>query len=206
MPEEEQPPQETEQDLPSHKEMPSTEKQHEGCPFEKGPRPSESCPLDLKGPFEFPHLIIPVSQHAPDVPQGNSLNGTLAPGICSIFTFDVHPEHAGKQCGLMFLLPELRNLETSSYVLRGSGSLVFFGLEGDDVDKDTTWNNKPKGHPFYIGPTAVRPGMKIDVAQAGCKAAAGRRVAIQVCSDGDLELSYFQDFNPEPIGLYMRVC
>jgi hypothetical protein len=105
----------------------------------------------------------------------------------------------------MFLLPEREKLETSAYSLEGSGNLYFFGLEAEATE-ETTWNNKAKGHPFDVGPTSIKPGQKTSIAQAPCAEAAGRRFGIQVCSDKDLSLNFFQDYNPEPIGLYVRVC
>lgn len=167
------------------------------------PSTPTSCPADLNGDFEFPHLIVPVDELSPDAARGNSLNGTIAPGVCSIFNFDIRPEHKGKQCSAIFLLPEHDKLETSAYSMEGSGKLYFYELH-DAATHETTWNNKAKGEPFPVGPVDIKPGKKMALKQEACRP--GEKFGIQVCSDGDLSLNFFQDYNPEPIGMYIRVC
>jgi hypothetical protein len=183
---------------------PDYEGNPQACPFSKPNQSKKTCPVDLKGPFEFPHLIVPVDQTSPSTSLGNSYFGKFAPGVCSIFNFDVAPELKDSTCSLLFLFPELGKMETSSYNMTGSGNLYFFWLE-KPATQLTTWENKAKGHPFQnSGPMPLKPGKKMSVYDGACPA--GHRFGIQVCSDGDLSVNYFQDSNPEPIGLYIRVC
>jgi hypothetical protein len=36
--------------------------------------------------------------------------------------------------------------------------------------------------------------------------AAGQTVSYEICGNGDFSLDHFQDYNPSPIGLYVRQC
>jgi hypothetical protein len=76
------------------------------------------CPADIRGDYEFPHLIVPVDKQYPDKAYGNKLNGTFSDNICSIFNFDIHPRFAGKTCTLVFLFPDQKDLETSAYTYK----------------------------------------------------------------------------------------
>jgi hypothetical protein len=55
-----------------------------------------------------------------------------------------------------------------------------------------------------LGSFAVAPGNSYTVASGAC--AAGQRVSYELCATGDYALNYFQDYNPSPIGLYIREC
>ncbi|KAF2475584.1 uncharacterized protein BDR25DRAFT_213209 [Lindgomyces ingoldianus] len=158
------------------------------------------CPANLKGPYEFPHLIIPVDSNHPDMYSGTRLNGTVSGTICSAFNFDVRREHAGKTCSLIFLFPEQYQLETSAFELKGHGKLRFFKLE-KPVTTQTTWNSLP-GRTFIHSVPAV-PGTQSVIMTFACPAA--EKVSFLMCGKG-IYFDYFQDFNPAPIGLYIRQC
>jgi hypothetical protein len=157
--------------------------------------------MELTGDWEFPHLIVPVSSSKPDYAFGNKLNGYFKPDVCTIFNFDVQADYAGKTCSVIFLLPQKWQLETSTYSYKGEGNLSFFKLDEPATAK-TTWNSRSHGQ--ELGKKPIKPGQKIHVWSGPCQA--GEKVAFAACADGTLELEYFQDFNPEPIGLYMPVC
>jgi hypothetical protein len=164
--------------------------------------PAKTCPGDLSGSYEFPHLIIPVDKSQPDTPQGNRFNGTVGSNKCTIFNFDINAKDAGKQCSAHFLFPEQSQLETSAYSFSGHGNLTFYWLESC-VNQSTTWNNKPKvQQPWNNSP--VRPGQNVHAGSHACQA--GDKIAIEMCSSDDLYLDYFQDWNPSPIGLYVTIC
>jgi hypothetical protein len=131
------------------------------------------------------------------------LNGTISEGICTIFNFDIKPDHAGKTCSLIFLLPEHDRLETSSYSMAGKGSLQFVEMPHAATEQ-TTWSNMGSDGKHLGGPTSTSPGSKYVVYSHECPG--GQKVAVKVCSTNGLALEFFQDFNPEPIGLYVRVC
>lgn len=83
--------------------------------------------MDLNGEYEFPHYIARVHHGAKGyhVEQESSLNGTVGPHMCSLFTFDIHPKHAGKKCSVLFLFPNKSELVTSSYEMTGYGFVHF---------------------------------------------------------------------------------
>ncbi|KAL1641493.1 hypothetical protein SLS58_005998 [Diplodia intermedia] len=95
------------------------------------PSPS-SCPPNLSGPYEFPHLIIPISRTSPTTSFPTSYNGTVSPTTSSLFNFDIPASLAGKTCSLVFLLPRKADLVTSDYTLSGAGGIAK-GLPGSDI-------------------------------------------------------------------------
>jgi hypothetical protein len=159
-----------------------------------------SCPVDLNGAYEFPHLIVPVHKYHRDLPMGNKLNGTIDEWTCTTYNFDIHPDDTGKTCSLIFLLPKHEDLETSSYKFEGEGYLHFNKLS-NPVNEKTTFNNK--GAWTRVSTTAIEEDTKISAWSGPCEA--GKKVGYEVCGEG-IDLEYFQDYNPSPIGLYMRVC
>lgn len=186
---------------PRPRPLPPSECHHKGDGKGKGQcgKPA-SCPVDLNGEYEFPHLIVPLDKYNRDTPGGNRFNGTITPQVCSAFNFDIHPDSAGKTCSLIFLLPLQQDLETSAYDFSGDGSLTFNRLL-KPVERGTTWNNK--GAWQHLSTKPVWPGSSTLAWTGPCKA--GKKIAIEVCSKG-IELEYFQDWNPSPIGLYVRQC
>lgn len=162
----------------------------------------EACPTDLDGEYEFPHLIIPVDQAQPEKAFGNQFNGTITDSVCTAYNFDVHPRFAGKACSLVFLFPEQQDLETSAYDFSGSDSstLGVFILH-KPVEHNTTWSTLPRK--TLVAKERIYPGKKMNIIQKECPA--GLRVGVMLCGKG-FSLEYFQDFNPSPIGLYIRAC
>jgi hypothetical protein len=159
-----------------------------------------SCPVDLNGAYEFPHLIVPVHKYHRNLPMGNKLNGTIDQWTCTTYNLDIHPDDTGKTCSLIFLLPKHEDLETSSYKFEGEGYLHFNKLS-NPVNEKTTFNNK--GAWTRVSTTAIEEDTKISAWSGPCEA--GKKVGYEVCGEG-IDLEYFQDYNPSPIGLYMRVC
>ncbi|KAI4193130.1 MAG: hypothetical protein LQ350_008464 [Teloschistes chrysophthalmus] len=169
-----------------------------------GPAPtSSSCPTDLSGAFEYPHLIIPVDKSHPDTAAGTSYNGIVSPTVSSIFNFDYPSSLEGHFCSLVFLFPTRDALQTSNYTLSGTGGLSFARLVGPAV-ADTTFNNQPAVNVTVGSVPDLQPGNNYVIASGGCFG--GQRVAYEVSATGSLDLNYFQDYNPEPIGVYITVC
>jgi len=164
---------------------------------------STSCPVNLSGTWEYPHFIIPVSKSNPAKAYGTSYNGTLTTDISTTFTFDLPTSYEGKTCSLIFLLPQLSQLETSSYSLSGNGSLDIYEL-GSAVDPSVTYSSLPTGTKIGSVP-CVEAGNSWLISSHTC--AAGSRISFEfVVASGDLALVYFQDYNPSPIGAYISVC
>ena len=163
-----------------------------------------NCPANLGGKYQYPHLIVPVSSSQPDKAEGTSYNGTISPDMSSIFNFDLPQSYAGKTCSLVFLFPEQKDLKTSFYAFNNKGGISVSELSAPATEQ-TTYNSKPKAAVAGIGSiSSVKPGSSYVVASHECNA--GARQAFEFSSTGDLDLSYFQDYNPSPIGAYITVC
>jgi len=164
---------------------------------------SISCPANLSGIWQYPHLIIPVSKSEPAKAYGTSYNGTFSTDFSTTFTFDLPTSYEGKTCSLIFLLPQLSQLKTSSYSLSGNGSLNIYELSSA-VNETLTYSSLPMG--TKLGSvTSVEAGNNWSIASHIC--AAGSRISFEfVVATGDLQLDYFQDYDASPIGAYISVC
>ncbi|KAL8994546.1 MAG: hypothetical protein Q9169_005510 [Polycauliona sp. 2 TL-2023] len=170
------------------------------------PSPSSTakdCPANLKGDFEFPHLIVPVDKNQPDAALGTSYNGLVTPTISSLYNFDLPAAYEGRTCSLVFLFPTRDQLQTSDYTLSGSGGLNVERLE-EPADSATSFNNQPKVNDTVGVVPDLQPGNSYVIRSGLCYA--GSRIGYKVSATGSLDLDYFQDYNPEPIGLYVTVC
>ncbi|KAL7808568.1 ubiquitin 3 binding protein But2 C-terminal domain-containing protein [Trichoderma aethiopicum] len=168
------------------------------------PPPAKSCPANLEGAYEFPHLIIPVDEADPDKAPGTSYFGEVSSTVSSIFNFDIPEGDRGKKCSLVFLFPEQKDLETSSYTFSGSGALDFALLDGP-ATQGTTWNNRP-GVKEDFGTTIVAPGHGYVVSTFDCPAGEVVAFGISAAEGGGGEVRWFEDYNPAPIGLYITKC
>lgn len=158
------------------------------------PPSQNNCPTDLQGPFEFPHLIVPVDSAAPDKAYGTSYEGQITPQISSIFNFDILPSDGGKKCSLIFLFPPKSELRSSDFTFSGGGAIEFSQLSGN-ADSGTTYDNAPSEKTSY-GTTTVAPGNSYSIATFDCPA--GQRITYKLKSAADTSLKWFQDFNPAP--------
>ncbi|OAA73427.1 Ubiquitin 3 binding protein But2 [Cordyceps fumosorosea ARSEF 2679] len=178
---------------------------HAACPPPPPPPPpppAQTCPTNLNGPYEFPHLIIPVSKSSPDTAAGTSYFGVVNGDTSSIFNFDIPAGDQGKKCSLVFLFPKQADLETSSFTFSGDGKLDFTQLKAAATE-GTTYNNQP-GKAADLGQVTVAPGNSYSIATFDCPA--GQRVAYEISAAGNTDFKYFQDYNPSPIGLYITKC
>ena len=167
-------------------------------------QPSGSaCPTSLSGPYEYPHLIVPVDKENPTKPGGDSFNGTISPTISSIFNFDIPASYAGKTCSLIFLLPTQGKLETSAYSLSGSGGIDAARLTSPATEQ-TSYDTVASVAKEFGGPASVTPGNSYVIGTGPCNA--NQRLGYKISATGTLSLNYFQDYNPSPIGLYVTVC
>lgn len=167
------------------------------------PTPSESaCPAALSGPYQTPHLIVPVSSKQPNTAYGTQYNATISPDECTIFNFDIPTSYSGKTCSAIFLFPEQSQLQTSAYTFSGSGELVFSELS-NAANQQTTWSNAPSMK-SELDSVAVKPGNSYVISTSSC--AAGTTQSIEICSSNGLSLQFFEDYNPSPIGLYITAC
>ncbi|KAI9835378.1 MAG: hypothetical protein M1837_003788 [Sclerophora amabilis] len=178
---------------------------HYSPPPTPEPKPApkhEGCPTDLSGEFEYPHLIVPIDSSNADHAEGTSYFGEVSSTVSSIFNFDIKPSDAGKTCSLVFFLPKQEDLDTSSFSLSGSGGIDFSKLSGP-ASSETTYNNAP-GEETNYGVTTVAPGNSYTIATFDCPA--NKAVGYKLSAEHDTKLHYFQDYNPNPIGLFITVC
>lgn len=110
----------------------------------------------------------------------------MSPTNSSTFTFPIPSSWSDKTCSLVFTWPTKDKLQTSDYWVSGEGSLVF--------SKD----GQPLGE--------VKPAVPGKYVLWSGKCDAGMEVKYKGESKGGVDLRYFQDYNPEPIGLWVVAC
>lgn len=184
--------------------------------------PSASgCPADLNGAYQYPHLIVPVDANNPNKAYGTQYNGTISGKVSTIFNFDIPASYAGKTCSTVFLFPELDQLETSSYSFNNQGGFTIAVLNGV-ANEQTTYSNAPAVAKQIGSVDQLKPGSSHTLSMDSCPG--GSRVSFEITSTGGLDLEFFQgkflitinsskpltnestDYNPSPLGLYVRAC
>ncbi|KYG47889.1 hypothetical protein M433DRAFT_29277, partial [Acidomyces richmondensis BFW] len=163
---------------------------------------ASACQTSLTGPYQTPHLIVPISSSASNQAYGTSYNGEINSTTSTIFNFDIPQSYSGKACSIIFLFPELSQLETSSYTFSGTGSIKFSELSSA-ASEQTTWNNRPSVS-NELNTIAIHPGNSYVVSTEDCKA--GMTESIMLSSEAGLSLNFFEDWNPSPLGLYITSC
>ncbi|KAJ9661236.1 hypothetical protein H2201_006595 [Coniosporium apollinis] len=172
-------------------------------PASSAPAPApSSCPTTLTTPFEYPHLIVPVDASQPNRAFGTSYNGRFSPTISTLFNFDIPASYAGRTCSLVFLLPTREQLVSSSFTLSGAGGISVDAL-AQPATEGTSFASMLAGSRVG-GVESVVPGNGYAVASGACRA--GARVGYRVGATGTLDLEYFQNSAPAPLGLYITVC
>ncbi|GAB7349650.1 hypothetical protein MBLNU459_g0326t1 [Dothideomycetes sp. NU459] len=168
-----------------------------------GTATSSGCPADISGAYQYPHLIVPVNASSPNTAYGTSYNGTVTPSVSTIFNFDIPESYAGKECSTIFLFPKLSQLETSSYSFNGKGGFTISILKGVATES-TTYANAPAIAAQIGSVPALAAGNSYTLSHDSCPA--GTRVSFELTSTGGLDLEFFEDYNPSPLGLYVRAC
>nr|POE63519.1 putative glucan endo-1,3-beta-glucosidase eglc [Quercus suber] len=165
---------------------------------------ASSCPTNLNGEYQYPHLIVPVSSAEPNTAYGTQYNATISTTISTIFNFDIPASYQGKTCSLVFLFPEQADLETSAYTFNGQGGISVNALAAP-VTEETTYASLPSVSTAGLGAVAsLQSGNGYVIATSAC--AAGARVAYEFQSTGGLDLEFFEDWNPSPLGAFVTVC
>ncbi|EKG15361.1 Ubiquitin 3 binding protein But2 [Macrophomina phaseolina MS6] len=154
------------------------------------------CPAVLKGAWQFPHLLVPVSSRNPDYAPGTQYFGIASTTTRSYFNFDIPEDYKGKECTARFMLPAKDQLETSDFTLKGSGN-VSAGWTSE-ISQSVSWNTAPKcANPKSF---QLQPGHSYIVGKAQCKPGV---MGFMLEGAVDTYLHWFQDYNPCPIGLYL---
>jgi hypothetical protein len=171
-----------------------------------------SCPTDISsGEYRFPLLILPISPEAPDYAYGNSYVAYVSPDNTTVFNFDIPEEepYTGT-CALLFLFPydSQLGIENLPFYFSGleeeegeNGGLDFALLSGV-AGPELTYQTTPSVDTDY-GKTKVVPGNSYTIATFPCKSG---ETSYSVSSVGNVELDFFQDSEPDPIGLYIVPC
>ena len=155
---------------------------------------SDSCPTDLTGNYEYPHLIVPVNSSSPDTAYGTQYFGTVSSTVSTAFNFDIPSSDTGKTCSLVFLFPKKADLETSNYTFSGDGKIDFAKLS-ETVSQSTTYNNLPSVSQD-LGEITISEGNSYVVSTFSCPA--GETVSYEMKSAGSTYLNFFEDYNPSP--------
>ncbi|KAF3483847.1 uncharacterized protein GIQ15_03171 [Arthroderma uncinatum] len=164
-------------------------------------RTAKNCPTDLSGPFEFPHLIIPVDSSAPTVARGTSYFGEVSSTVSSIFNFDIPPQ-GPNLCSLVFLFPNQEQRPPWTYTFEGDGKVGVSRLQGP-ASNGTTFANAPKVA-AKLGTPKLAAGTSNVISTFDCPF--GQRIAFKMSNAGSTNLRYFQDYGNPPIGLYITRC
>ncbi|KAH9223773.1 ubiquitin 3 binding protein But2, partial [Leptodontidium sp. 2 PMI_412] len=169
-----------------------------------------TCPSDLSGEYQFPHLIIPTSVSMPNEPVGDQYMVWISPAASTLFNFDIPTSYTGT-CSLIFLFPFMSELDPSAgkYKYSGMEQVEYqngglnFALLAGVADNSTTYNTTPPVAVDY-GKTKILPGNKYTVSTFPCPA--GKTITIEGSSVNKTELDYFQNTESQPIGLYLVPC
>ncbi|GAM40099.1 GPI anchored cell wall protein [Talaromyces pinophilus] len=156
----------------------------------------------VSGNFEFPHLIVPIDSSSPDTAGGTQFKAEVTSTISTIFNFDIPASDAGKTCSLVFHFPQQKDLQTSSFTFSGDGKVDFAELSSP-ATQSTTFNNAPPVKTDF-GVTTITPGNSYVISSFACPS--GQAVAFEMKEAGTTEFTFFEDFNPSPIGLFITTC
>ena len=91
---------------------------------------------------------------------------------------------------------------TSSYTFSGSGAIDFAKLSSP-ATQATDYANAPSVA-NDLGTFTVAPGNSYSISTFSCPA--GQTIAFEMSAKDSTSLTYFQDYNPSPIGLYITAC
>jgi glucan endo-1,3-beta-D-glucosidase len=147
-------------------------------------------------------LIVPVDSSSPNKAYGTQYNATLSSTESTIFNFDIPSSYEGMTCSLLFLFPEKADLETTDFTFNGKGGITVEQLD-TVATESTTYASAGSGN--TVGSeTAVTPGNSYTIMSTSCPA--GTAVSYEFSATGGLELEWFNDWNPSPLGVFVRVC
>ncbi|KAF2863493.1 glycoside hydrolase family 17 protein [Piedraia hortae CBS 480.64] len=135
---------------------------------------------------------------------GKSYNVTINSHRNTLLNFDIPASYEGKTCSLVMLLPEHSQLQTSAYTFNNKGGITVNYLTHAVTEK-VTYNSMPKDSHNGVGKVeSVRAGGKWVLTSSPCKA--GTTQCFELVGTGGLELEFFQDYNPSPIGVFVTAC
>lgn len=101
------------------------------------------------------------------------------------------------------LFPKKEDLETSDYTYSVKGGLSFDELTAAATSA-TTYANQPSVAVHLDTITDLEAGNSYIVTSHAC--GAGLTASFEVSSVGGLDLTFFEDWNPSPLGLFITAC
>lgn len=167
-----------------------------------------SCPagahIDALGSKNYPRVIQPVSSLNPNTVYGPQYFASLGGGNSTIFTFDY--QHAGT-CTLEFKFPSTAQIKalqgTTSYQISGASIAVTLYQLNNVASIGSTYSSKPTRGQSFTG--VLAPGTNTTFASFPCPT--GTSVSYELVSNIDNnKLSFFEDYNPPPLGLLALMC
>jgi len=145
------------------------------------PTSSSKCPLDLvKGTYEYPHLL--------EINGVNGYFGRVDRASNTSLTFDIPSSDAGKTCNTYFLLPAKATLETSDYNLTMSNGAK---ISVDNAAGKTVAQFAPVADNKYLVESQACP--------------AGGQVKYGMSTKDSGSLSWFNDWNPCALGMFITI-
>ncbi|KAH0375256.1 hypothetical protein KCU92_g10233, partial [Aureobasidium melanogenum] len=161
------------------------------------------CATTLTGAYQTPHAIIPVNKNSPSTSYGTQYDASISSSNSTIFNFDIPSSYAGKQCTVIFLLPNKSQLATSDFNLSGAGGITFDQLTSP-APLSVTYATSPAVKTTLDTISSVTPGNSYVVSSGACQA--GSTISILASATGSLDLEFFEDWNPSALGLFITSC
>jgi len=127
--------------------------------------------------------------------------------VSTIFNFDIPAWWKGRACSLVFLFPAADQLREGWFAFENTWGVADFSALVGPADAGATFDSKPAVWED-LGEVNLFPGNAYVIKTHECPA--GKSVGIEMsgrAKDGyGFDLSFFQDYSPAPIGLYVRAC
>jgi hypothetical protein len=169
-----------------------------------------ACPAtahqDFLGSKSYPRIITPVSVTNPARVYGPQYFASIGNGNTTIFTFDF--QKAGT-CTLEFKFPTkeyIRSLQgTTDWTVSGPGGqnvpVTLYTL-ASLADANASFQTKPARISAVTG--TLIPGTNTTLTTFACPV--GKSVSYELVAESGQALTFFQDYNPPPLGLLLLQC
>ncbi|ORY78137.1 ubiquitin 3 binding protein But2 C-terminal domain-domain-containing protein [Protomyces lactucae-debilis] len=160
------------------------------------------------GSKSYPRTILGVSSSRPNDVIGMLYIPQIGGGSSSVFTFDF--QQAGT-CSINFLFPTKAQIQalggTTDYTLAGGNSIdvTLYQLASVATDAASlTYSNKPVQVATYTA--TLTPGQNTTFATFACPVGKSVSYELAVSAGSSSTLSFFEDYNPPPMGLVLGQC
>ena len=179
--------------------------------FEQSAAPS--CPATVDSTDVAPYSVVPVSAKEPRRAFGTTTKAIVSPSdVCTWFAFNVPPNPSTSYCVLSFMFPG-QDAVNSPYTIDGAGNFdiqaMFYSSGDNDVTPRMTWDSQPHGGTYTGAIQSYQnnfsPNGLVAISTGPCTKTTGNlQLFVRLCSN-DTTLTYTQETNKCPIGLYLLV-